>query len=104
MTVQVAWTDAEILDGIAARRGGAFDALVDRYADRLFTLAWRVTGSREDAEEVAQDALVRAHRALYGGYSAVRVRELALRSWLYTIVLNAARNRRRGRKPDRSIE
>lgn len=104
MSVQIAWTDAELLDGIAARRDGVFEALVDRYTDRLFTLAWRITASREDAEEVVQDAFVRAHRALYGGYSAARVRELALRAWLSTIVLNAARNRRRGRQPDRSIE
>lgn len=104
MTVQIAWTDAELLDGIAARREGAFEGLVESHADRLFTLAWRLTGSREDAEELAQDALVRAHRMLYGGYSAARVRELKLRPWLSTIVLNAARNRRRRRRPDHSIE
>src|SRR5215216_6384439 len=104
MTTEIAWTDAELLDGIAGRREGAFEALIERYTDRVFTLAWRVTQSRQDAEEVVQDAFVRAHRALYGSYSAARVRELKLRPWLYAVVLNAARNRRRGRQSDRSLE
>ena len=104
MTTEIAWTDAELLDGIAERREGAFEALVERYTDRVFTLAWRVTQSGQDAEEVVQDAFVRAHRALFDSYSAARVRELKLRPWLYAVVLNAARNRRRGRRSDRSLE
>lgn len=104
MTTQIAWTDAELLDGLAERRPDAFDALVGQYADRLYGVAWRVTGSREDAEEVVQDAFVKAHRTLLDTYSATRVRELALRPWLYTIALNGARNRRRGRRPVRSLD
>ena len=104
MTLQVAWTDADLVEGIAARRDGAFEVLVDTYTDRLYSLAWRVTGSREDAEEAVQDALVKAHRALYGSYSPMRVRELALRPWLYAVTLNAARNRRRGRRVSDSLD
>jgi RNA polymerase sigma-70 factor, ECF subfamily len=97
-------SDSELLQAIAARRSGAFEALVRGYQDRLFGLAWRVTGSREDAEEAVQDALVKAHRALHRTYSEARVRELALRPWLFAITLNAARNRRRGQRPTRSLD
>ena len=109
MTAELARTqlptpDQELTEAIAARRDGAFESLVAVYQDRLYGLAWRVTGSREDAEEAVQDALVRAHRALYGQYSAARLRELSLRPWLYTVVLNVARNRLRGRRPTRSLD
>jgi len=77
---------------------GTFERMVREYQDRLFSFAARVTGSREDAEEVAQDAFVRAYRAL-ASYPAERVRTLALKAWLYRITLNLARNRLRGKKP-----
>ena len=67
------------------------------YQDRLFSYALRLTARREDAEEVAQDAFVRAYRAL-ATYPAERIRGLALRPWLYRITLNVARNRFRGKK------
>jgi RNA polymerase sigma-70 factor (ECF subfamily) len=55
-------------------------------------------GNPADAEEAAQDAMVRAHRAM-AGYEPARTRELRLRPWLTTIVLNVCRNRRRVRRP-----
>lgn len=96
-------SDADLLAAIAERRPGSFEALVERYQNRLFGLAWRVTANTQDSEEAAQDALVRAHRALYGGYSVDRVRALALRPWLFSIVVNTARNRRRRPRPERPI-
>ena len=79
---------------LAANLDGSFDALVIAHQDRLFTIARRLLGSAQDAEEVAQDAFVRAHRAL-ADYPAERVRELRLRPWLAAIVVNLAHNRRR---------
>ena len=49
-------------------------------------------GDPRAAEEAAQDALVRAYRAL-AGYDAARILELRLRPWLATIVLNLCRTR-----------
>jgi RNA polymerase sigma-70 factor, ECF subfamily len=49
-------------------------------------------GEPRDAEEAAQDAFVRAYRAL-AGYDPARIRELRLRPWLATIVLNLCRSR-----------
>jgi RNA polymerase sigma-70 factor (ECF subfamily) len=83
---------------LAADLDGAFEQLVREYQDRLFSFACRLTGSREDAEEVAQDAFVRSYRALRS-YPADRIRALALKAWLYRITLNLARNRLRGKHP-----
>ena len=71
---------------------GSFEALVLAHQDRLYSIALRMLGDPRDAEEAAQDALVRAYRAL-AGYDAARIRELRLRPWLATIVLNLCRSR-----------
>ena len=89
--------DEALRKGLAEDLDGYFEQLVTTYQDRLFSFAHRLTGSREDAEEVAQDAFVRAYRAL-GTYPAERIRAMALRAWLYQITLNVARNRFRGKK------
>src|SRR4051794_26494058 len=73
---------------------GSFERPVLAHQDRLYTIALRMLGDSRDAEEVAQDALVRAYRAL-GSYDAQRILDLQLRPWLTTIVLNACRNRTR---------
>jgi len=76
---------------------GSFEELVRTYQDRLYSFALRLTARREDAEEAAQDAFVRAYRAL-GSYPPERIRSLALRAWLYQITLNVVRNRLRGKR------
>ena len=42
----------------------AFEILVNKYSGRAYQIAYGVLGSREDAEEVAQDVFIRIHRAL----------------------------------------
>jgi RNA polymerase sigma-70 factor (ECF subfamily) len=71
---------------------GHFEQLVRTYQDRLYGFALRLLRSREEAEECAQDAFVRAYRAL-ASYAPERRRELRLRAWLYQIALNVVRNR-----------
>ena len=75
-----------------------FDAIVDEFQRRLYGFALRMTGNREDAEEIVQDAFVRAYRAL-GKMSLEQRLELRLQPWLYTITLNVTRNRLRSKKP-----
>jgi RNA polymerase sigma-70 factor, ECF subfamily len=79
---------------LASDLDGRFEQLVCQYQDRLYTFAHRITGNAEDAEEIAQDAFVKAYRALKT-YPADRIRELKLKAWLYQITLNVARNRLR---------
>lgn len=87
-------TDLALVARLAANLDTAFPALVEAHAARLYTIADRYLGVPSDAEEVAQDALVRAYAAL-AGYDAARIRSLNLRPWLATITINLARNRRR---------
>ena len=75
-----------------------FDKIVDEYQRRLYGFALRMTGNREDAEEIVQDAFVRAYRAL-GKMSDEQRAELRLQPWLYTITLNVTRNRLRTKRP-----
>ena len=89
--------DAALIRRLASDLDAAFSTLVEDQQDRIFTIAVRVLGNRSDAEEAAQDAFVRAYRAL-AGYPAERIRELRLRPWLTTIVLNVCRNRTRVRR------
>lgn len=79
-----------------ARSGdhGAFLSLVEPHRERIWRLAWRFTGDREDAEDLLQEALVRAY--CYVG----RFREgREFGPWLMKIAVNAclAHRRRRGR-------
>ncbi len=72
--------------------------IVDEFQRRLYGFALRMTGNREDAEEIVQDAFVRAFRAL-GKMSLEQRVELRMQPWLYTITLNVTRNRLRSKKP-----
>src|SRR5437016_748309 len=78
----------------ALRRGdpNAADHLITTYGDRAYRLAIRITGNRQDAEEVVQDAfwtVVRKIETFRG--------EAAFGSWLYRIIANAAYQKLRGR-------
>lgn len=85
-------TDSSLITALARDLDGSFEALVLAHQDRLYSIALRVLGDRSDAEEAAQDALVRAYRAL-ATYEPERIHELRLRPWLATIVLNLCRSR-----------
>lgn len=80
---------------IRAAQGGdvaAYEELVRRYQDVAFRCAYLVLRSADDANDVTQDAFIRAHAALPGFHS-----EAAFRPWLLAIVGNQARNHRRAR-------
>jgi RNA polymerase sigma-70 factor (ECF subfamily) len=80
------------------RETGAFERLVRQYEASLFNYAERILENRFDAQEVVQDAFLRAHEALTRQYEAERTESLALRPWLFRIVRNLAFNKRRGVK------
>lgn len=89
--------EVDLASRLARDLDTAFPDLVTVYQDGLFSTALRLTGSRHDAEDLAQETLVRAYRAL-GGYPQQRIRSLRIRGWLWTILLNLVRNRARSRK------
>jgi len=91
--------DADDSQLVERARGGdarAYEALVRRYQELAYRTAYLITGRAEDAEDAAQEGLVKAW------YALGRFREGAsFRPWLLTIVSNEARNRRRsGRRQD----
>ncbi|ROT34307.1 RNA polymerase sigma factor SigM [Micromonospora sp. HM5-17] len=72
---------------------GAFAALFHRHRDRLWAVALRTLGDREEAADALQDALLSAHRA------AARFRgDAAVTTWLHRIVVNACLDRIRRRQ------
>lgn len=80
---------SDCLNGDAA----AYRLLVNKYQHFAYTLAVRITRNDEDAEEVTQDAFVKAYASLskFKG-------ESKFSTWLYTIVLNLAKSKVRRRK------
>ena len=82
---------------VAAAQAGdlqAFEALVCRHQSAVYRVALRMLGSEVDAEDAAQEALVRAWRAL----STFRG-ESAFSTWLYRIVINRCLKARAARRP-----
>jgi RNA polymerase sigma-70 factor (ECF subfamily) len=95
------------MDELAARLArdvdGAFADLMAEHQDLVFGVALRVTADRQAAEDVAQEAFVRAYRALKR-YPSTRIAELRLRPWLARISVNLARNDRRARRPTDQLD
>jgi RNA polymerase sigma-70 factor (ECF subfamily) len=87
-------SEEEICRRLAEDLDGGFVDLVEAYGRVVLTVAARAALAREDAEDLAAEAFLRAYRALRR-YSSARIRQLRVRPWLVTIVLNAARNDRR---------
>jgi RNA polymerase sigma-70 factor, ECF subfamily len=80
--------DAELF--VRAQRGSidAFEEIVQRYQQLAFRTAYVITGSAAEAEDAAQDAFVKAYRALGRFRTGAEPRP-----WLLRIVANEARNR-----------
>lgn len=76
---------------------GAFEQLIERFEAPLFSYAHGILQNSLDAQEVVQDALVRAHRALSRQYDESRCASLALRPWLFRAVRNLSLNKRRSK-------
>jgi RNA polymerase sigma-70 factor (ECF subfamily) len=91
-------SDEELMAQIARGDEAAFRLLTHRYSSRAVALARRVTGNIADAEEVAQEALLRVW------INAPRWRPVAsFRTWFYRVVLNLCLNRKR-RAPFAALE
>jgi RNA polymerase sigma-70 factor, ECF subfamily len=100
MTVDAALPEAsaegELLQAARRGLGSAFEQLLRLNQGRVFSVALRLTGRREDAEELAQDVFVQLHAALGQIENAAH-----LRHWLLRTVSHRAidRLRQRGRQP-----
>ena len=86
-------SDGDLLRAHVAGDSAAFAELVRRHRDRLWAVALRTIGDREEAADAVQDALLSAYRGAAGfrGDSAVT-------TWLHRIVVNACLDRIRRRQ------
>ena len=89
-------SDADLLAAHVDGDADAFGELVRRHRDRLWAVALRTLGDREEAADALQDALVSAYRRA-GSYRG----EAAVTTWLHRVVVNACldRVRRRAARP-----
>lgn len=89
--------ERDVIARIRAGEESAFNLIMDRYQEKLFRLALRLMRTREDAEDVLQEAFLKA----FFGISKFRG-ESSLYTWLYAITLKIAlkRRHREGRKSD----
>ncbi|MGQ0600173.1 MAG: RNA polymerase sigma factor [Anaerolineales bacterium] len=83
-------TDAELVNAARAGDDSAWEALMRTHEAAAFRLAYLFLGDADDAADVAQEAFIRAYRALER-FDVSR----PLRPWLLRITANLARNRRR---------
>ncbi len=87
-------TDENLALALQAGDEGAFDEIVRRHQGRMYSVAYRITGNREDALDVTQDALVKVYQKIHawqpsGGFA----------SWLLRLTSNQAIDHlRRGRR------
>lgn len=91
--------DQELVDAIRAGNTRKYAALVDRHKDRALTLAIRLVGGREEAEEIVQDGFLRAYENLaqFRGDSRFS-------TWFYRILYNLCMTRvTRRRSAHRSL-
>ena len=95
----MAFDERDLINRSRAGEIEAFDLLVRLHQDRIYNLAYRITGNREDASDAAQDAFVRAYQALR------RYREdAAFSTWLYRIATNSALDLVRRRPAHQPVE
>lgn len=86
-------SDISYIEQVLEGKINAFSYLVDRHKDKAFNLAFRICGNREEAEEVAQDAFLKAYKSL----KEFRMKS-SFATWLYRIVYNTAISLVRSRK------
>ncbi len=86
-------SDKYYIEKVLAGNVNAFSCLVEAHKDKAFNLAFRICGNREEAEEIAQDAFLKAYRSL----SDFRMKS-SFATWLYRIVYNTAVSLVRTRK------
>jgi RNA polymerase sigma factor (sigma-70 family) len=86
-------TDSSLIAAAIAGDRDAFAQLLDRHYDRIHGLAWQLTGSRADADDIAQDVCCTLVEKI-GSYRG----EARFTTWLFGITFNACRDLRRKRR------
>jgi RNA polymerase sigma-70 factor, ECF subfamily len=94
--LRVRATEMELIRDAQAGSRAAFDALVRQYEHQVLRLALHLTGSEQDAEDIYQEAFLKAYRYL-GNFRF----ECSFYTWIYRIVTNLCLDQLRRRKTRR---
>ncbi|MCX6237186.1 MAG: RNA polymerase sigma factor [Bacteroidia bacterium] len=86
-------TDEYYIREILKGDSGSFSQLVERYSHLAFSLSMKILNQREDAEEAAQDAFIKAYNSLTSFQSSS-----TFKTWFFRIVYNTSISRLRTRK------
>ena len=97
-------SDTNLVQECQAGDSSAFDEIVRRYKNRIYTVIYRFLGDREESLDVTQEAFIRAYHGIQKFQGTAHVY-----TWLYSIAANLARNRlrdgsRKGRDKAVSLE
>lgn len=87
--------DSFYIERILKGDTAAYSLLVAKHKNLVFSIALKILNSREDAEEVAQDAFIKAYQSL-GSFE----RKSKFSTWLYRIVYNTAISKTRKKRPE----
>jgi RNA polymerase sigma-70 factor, ECF subfamily len=90
--------DRALLDKAVAGDAEALEALMGRHAGRVYRLAYGITRNPADAEEVVQDVFLTVVRK-GGSFEG----QATLATWMYRVTMNAALNRRRGKRRELEV-
>ena len=89
-------SDTYFIDRVLNGDVNAYSFLVEKHKDMVFTVALKITGNREDAEEIAQDAFIKVYSSLKDFRHKSK-----FTTWIYQIVYNAAISRVRKKKTEK---
>lgn len=76
-------TDADLIRRCLANDQAAYKALLDKYRRQVLSLVWRMVSNREEAQDLAQEAFIRAFRSLHT-FDVTR----SFPAWLFRITTN----------------
>ena len=93
-------SDEALLAQIASGSQAAFALLVQRHMARVIGVGWRMTGSKADGEDIAQDAFARVWVAAAKWKSAEEGGSAKFSTWLYRVVMNLCIDRKRRARTD----
>jgi RNA polymerase sigma-70 factor, ECF subfamily len=83
-------TETELARGVITGADGAFDRFVEHFRTKIFHYSWMMCGQREDAEEVAQETLLKVFENFHTLQAPERVKP-----WVFRIAKNACLMKRR---------
>ncbi len=97
-SVYKGYTDEQLIAEFQQEKVEAFNEIVLRYKDKLINFLFRYTGSREEAEDLAQDTFLKLYKSKH------LYKEIAkFSTWFYTIAINIAKTNLRKKKNYSSI-